>query len=72
MAIDNFLEKLKFTYVGSEISTECTFGSATFSSREYRYLIRASYAAWDGPSEYVFNTIQQELSVRMYDIINSS
>ena len=30
VAIDNFLEKLKFAYVGYEISTECTFGSATF------------------------------------------
>ena len=25
-----FFEKLKFTYVGFDISTECTFGSATF------------------------------------------
>ena len=29
-AIDNVFEKLKFTYVGCEISTKCTFGSDTF------------------------------------------
>ena len=29
-AIDIFLGKLKFTYVECEISTECTFGTATF------------------------------------------
>ena len=33
LAIGNFLEKLKFTYVGYEISTECTFGPTMFCRR---------------------------------------
>ena len=32
-AIDNFVEKFKSTYVEVEISTECTFGSATFCEK---------------------------------------
>ena len=32
--IGNCIEKLKITYEESEISTECTFGSATYCTKE--------------------------------------
>mmetsp|Transcript_21198 Transcript_21198/g.21603 ORF Transcript_21198/g.21603 Transcript_21198/m.21603 type:complete len:85 (-) Transcript_21198:203-457(-) len=39
-----------------------------FQARSHRYCFRAPYYPVDGPIEYVFNTIENALQYRMYEV----
>ena len=36
--------------------------------RDHRYIPRAPYAARDGPSELIFNYVEQQLTLKMHEV----